>query len=116
MSIDFEKREGLRLLSGLENGNLTSADAFNVADQRDPVIVYFILRYLREKYPATQPAGAGVARRLVELTTTYDGVVAKAKQGEKDSIREWFDDTYSLREFFDKPEELMDLIVEKIEG
>jgi hypothetical protein len=116
MSIDFEKREGLRLLTGLENGNLNTADAFNVADQRDPVIVYFVLRYLREKYPATQPAGAGVTRRLVELTTTYDGVVAKAKQGEKDSITEWFDDTYTLHEFFDKPEELMELIIEKIEG
>jgi hypothetical protein len=114
--VDQEKRESLRFLKGLENGNLTAADAYNIADKRDPVMVYFVMRYLREKYPASNPAAQGVTQRLLELTRTYDGIVKASKAGEKDSITEWFDDTYEMREFFDKPDELVDMLVEKIEG
>lgn len=114
--MDMEKRESLRLLKGIENGTLTTADAANVADKRDPVIVHFVLRYLREKYPAREPSSQGVTQRLLELTSTYDNVIKAAKAGEKDSITEWFDETYSVREYFDKPEELVDMLVEKIEG
>ena len=114
--MDVEKREGLRLLNGLENGTLTAADAFNIADKRDPVILYFVLRYLREKYPATAPSSTGVKQRLVELTGTYDSLVSKSKQGEKDCIREWFDDSFELKKFFDKPGDLIELLVDKIEG
>lgn len=116
MSIEMEVRDSLRFLNGIENGALTAADAANVASGRDPVIVYFVLRYLREKYPASSPASQGVVTRLVELTGTYDQVIKASKKGEKDAIREWFDDTYSMREFFDKPSELIELLVEKIEG
>jgi hypothetical protein len=115
-SIDTEKREGLRLLSGLESGSMTIADAYTIADKRDPVVVYFVLRFLREKYPPSSAAGSGVTGRLVELTSTYDDLVKRSRQGERDSLREWFDDTYNLREFFDRPAELVDLIVDKIEG
>ena len=104
------------MLSGLENGNLTAADAFNVAENCDPVVVHLVLRYLREKYPATEPSSAGVTRRLVELTSTYDKVVAKAKKGEKDSVSRWFVETYNMREFFNSPEGLIDLLIEKLEG
>lgn len=114
--MDFEKREALRLLEGLENGNLTTADAYNVADKLDPVLVYFVLRYLREKYPPNEPRSQGVATRLVELTSTYDSIVKKSKAGEKDVLREWFDDSYTTREFFNEPEEFISMIVEKIEG
>lgn len=114
--MDLEKRESLRFLTGVENGTLTAADAANVASKRDPVIVHFVLRYLREKYPASNPASQGVTQRLLELTSTYDGLVKAAKKGEKDSITEWFDDTYNIREYFDRPEELVDMLVEKIEG
>ena len=116
MSFEHEKRESLRLLSGLENGNLTAADAFNLAEKRDPVVVHLVLRYLREKYPPSQPSGAGVAKRLVELTSTYDKIVAMSKKGEKDSVTEWFVDTHNMREFFSTPDQFVDLIVEKIEG
>ena len=116
MSIEQEKRDGLRLLLGLENGTLNTADAFNVADKRDPVLVYFILRYLREKYPAGTPSSQGVLTRILELTSTYSDLVKKAKAAEKDPMREWFDDTYSMREYFDNGEEFVEMIVDKLEG
>ncbi|MCX6104359.1 MAG: hypothetical protein NTY08_00825 [Proteobacteria bacterium] len=116
MSFEHEKRESLRLLSGLENGNLTAADAYNLAEKRDPVMIHLVMRYLREKYPSTQAAAEGVSRRLIELTSTYDKVVSMSKKGEKDSITEWFTESHSMGEFYDAPEQFIDLIVEKIEG
>jgi hypothetical protein len=116
MSGNFEVREGLRLLAGLENGSLTSADAYTIAEQRDPVLLYFILRYLREKYPAGKPSSQGVLQRVVELTSTYDDIVKKAKVGEHDSMREWFDDAYAMRDYFDRSEELVEMIVDKLES
>ncbi len=114
--INNEKREGLRLLQGIENGNLSAADAFNIADKRDPVLVYFVMRYLREKYPAANGNSQGVITRLVEITSTYSDLVKKTKTAEKDPMREWFDDTYAMREFFGKEGEFVELIVEKLEG
>lgn len=114
MSIQEETREGIRLLTGLENGTLSSADAYNIAERRDPVLVYFVLRYLREKYPLGE--SSGVARRLIELTSTYDQLVKMSKTGEKDILREWFDESYNMRQFFDQSSQFVELIVEKIEG
>lgn len=111
-----EAREGKRLLTGLETGKMSTADAYNIADERDPVVVYFVLRFLREKYPPGNPASQGVMERLLELTKTYDDIVKMSKQGEKDSMREWFDDTYEMREFFGSGEAMIDMIVEKLES
>lgn len=114
--MDLEKRESLRLLNGLESGSLSIADAYNIAEKRDPLIVYYVLRYLREKYPASAPASSGVVGRLLELTKTYDKLVKRAKDGENDSLREWFDDTYDLKSFFSHPEKLVETLIEKIES
>ncbi len=111
-----EKSETLRLLQGLESGTLQTADAFNIADKIDPLLVYFVFRYLRESYPPTNPASKGVLERMVEVSSTYPQLVAKAKSGEKDPIREWFDDTYSIREYRDNVEEFVELIYGKIDG
>jgi hypothetical protein len=111
-----EGREGKRMLSGLEMGKLSVADVYNIADELDPVLVYFVLRYLREKYPPGNPASQGVMERLLELTKTYDDVVKASKQGEKDSMREWFDDTHSMHEFFGDSDAFVDMIVEKLES
>lgn len=114
--MNSEIQESLRLLRGLESGTLTTGDAFNIAEERDPVLVYFILRYLREKYPPSQPTSAGVVQRVIDLTRGYEEIVKMAKKGEKDPLREWFDDAYGMREFFDRDAELIEMIVDKIDG
>ncbi len=116
MSEEFEKREGKRLLHGLENGTLVSADAFNLAEKRDPVLVYLILKYLREKHPTSGGRATGVATRVLELLSTYESIVKMAKKGEKDPISTWFNETYSTRDFYNDPDGFVDLIVEKLEG
>ncbi len=111
-----EHSESLRLLSGLENGTLDAADAYNIAKERDPVLLYFILRFLRENYPPSSPQSKGVIERLVELTGTYTDLVAMAKEGERDPMREWFDDGYTTQQFRANSEEYLTLIVDKFEG
>lgn len=111
-----ELRNAQWTLDSIENGTATPATIHKTASQLDPVSIYFIFRYIREIYTPTNPASTGVMERMVELTKTYDDLVKLAKKGEKDSIREWFDETYSIREFQNRPNELMELIVEKIEG
>jgi hypothetical protein len=111
-----ELRNAQWTLDAIENGTATAATIYKTAAELDPVSVYFIFRYIREIYTPTNPAATGVMERMVELTKTYDDLVKIAKKGEKDSIREWFDDTYRMRDFQGKPHELMELIVEKIEG
>ncbi len=114
--MEHEIREGLRLLKGLEDGKITSADAYNVAGKQDPVLVYFVLRFLREKYPAGNPTSEGVVSRMVELTSTYPDLVRMSKKGENDVIAEWFNESYALSEYYDDQEQLISLLVEKIEG
>lgn len=114
--MDYEKKESLRLLSGLESGSLTTSDAFAIAEKRDPLIIYFVLRYLREKYPPSIPASAGVVGRVLELTKTYDSLVKKSKQGENDSLKQWFDETYDLKSYFSQPEKLIETLIDKIES
>lgn len=114
--MEQEIRDGLRLLKGLEEGSLSAADAFNIADKQDPVLVYFVLRFLREKYPASLPSSEGVVRRVLELTATYPDIVKKSKKGEADVITEWFNDSYAMSEYYEDQENLISMIVEKIEG
>jgi hypothetical protein len=116
MDVNQEQRESLRLLKGLEDGDLPVKDCCEIAENRDAVLVSLIIRYLRRKYPSSHPDGAGVMSRLVELTSNYPAIVQKIKEGDEDPIREWFEETYEYREFFAKPEELIELVIDKIEG
>lgn len=114
--MEHEIREGLRLLKGMEEGTLSAAEAYNVAGKQDPVMVYFVLRFLREKYPAGNPTSEGVIRRVLELTSTYPDIVKMSKKGEGDVITEWFNESYSMGEYYEEHESLISLLVEKIEG
>lgn len=116
MDINTIKKKSEQALNGIEEGNMTPYDAYLILEILDPVIVYFILRFLREKYPHTHPQAQGVISRMIEITNTYPDIVKKAQKGEKDMIREWFDDAYTVRQFFSEPETMIDMIVEKVEG
>ncbi len=116
MSADTEKREAQRLLNGLENGGMSADDAGMIAERVDPVLVYSIVRYLRENYPASDPAATPVLERVVDLTTGNRKFIAQVKAGEEDSVSVWFADEYSFRDFRGKGAELIELIVDKLES
>ncbi len=114
MAFEQEKREALYLLQGIENGTLRAAAAGSLIDDADPALVYFIFTWLRGHYGANHPAAEGVIGRLVELTSGYNTVKAKMREGKSDAIVAWFEDEHSYRDF--TAEAFIALVVEKLEG
>jgi hypothetical protein len=111
-----EKAEAVRLLAGLENGTLTAFDGFLIAERLDPVLVYFVVRYLRESYPASDPAATAVLQRVVELTSSHKSLIARCKEGERDPVTEWFEEVHSFGEFRGRGAELLGLIADKLDS
>lgn len=116
MSTLSDKGQALRFLQGMEAGTLSASDGYNILKDRDPVLVYFLLRFLKEKYNQTHPDARSLNERLLELTSTYDDLKKMLRAGEQDPMREWFDDSHSVREFARDSEAYVDLIVDKLEG
>src|SRR5207244_9545402 len=113
MSGSTDKNQALRLLRGLEDGRMSAPEAALLAQDLDAVLVHVILRFLREVYPASNPAATAVLDRVVALTSSWPGIVAKAKEGERDPVSQWFASEYSFGDFRDRGSELLDLIVDK---
>ncbi len=109
-------RDAHRLLMGLENGSVNSADAYNIALDLDPVLLFWIFRFLRDKYPASNQSSQGVLSRLLDLTRTYPELVQKAKSGEDDMISEWFEETFATSDFYTDSLGMVTQLVEKLEG
>ncbi len=116
MGTTTDKREALRLLAGLENGGMTTADALVLAETLDPVLVYLIVRYLRESYPASDPAATSVLERVVALTSNHAAFVKKCQDGEQDPVSQWFEAEHSLGSFRGRGSEFIDVIVDKLES
>jgi hypothetical protein len=116
MSGSTDKKDAVRLLRGLEDGKMTTSEAGMLADELDPVLVYCILRYLREVYPASNPAASGVLDRVVALTENNPQLVTKSKEGERDSVSEWFSSEHSFTDFRGRGDEMVELMVDKLES
>ena len=111
-----EKTDAERLLNGLENGTLRPDEAALVAEAIDPVLFYNVVRFLRECYPASDPAATAVLGRVVELTSKEATLIRRFKEGEHDPISQWFASEYSYREFRGRGHEMIDRIVDKLES
>ncbi len=116
MDVQTQIRESMRWLEGVEDGGVPTQDLFQIAEKLDPVIISLMIRYLRKKYPSSKPDSGAVMGRLVDLGSTYPGITTKAKEAEADPISEWFTETYNFGEFYQKPEEMVQLIVDKLES
>lgn len=112
----MSQRDAERLLSGLENGGLSSADGAILAEDIDPVLLYVIVNYVRQAYPAGDPVSQGVHQRLVELTSRSAKVIARAKEGESDPISRWFESEHAYRDFRGRGAEMIALVWEKLES
>ncbi len=116
MSTSTDKNQALRLLRGLDEGGMSAEESRTLAEELDPVLVYMTVQFLREVYPASDPVASPVLERVVQLTSAYPGLVAKSKEGEEDSVSEWFCSEYSFRDFRGRGSELIELIVDKLES
>jgi len=115
MNTSTDRNEAMRLLKGLEDGSVDAVDARILAEDLDPVLLYIIVRYLREVYPATDPAASPVLERVLKLTSTYPKMVEKSKAGEQDPVSRWFESESSFRDFRGRADELIELIIDKLE-
>jgi hypothetical protein len=106
----------LRLLGGLENGGMAASEGAVIAQDLDPVLVYFIIRFLRSVYPASSPAAHAVLERVVELTSAYPGLVGKSREGESDPVSQWFTSEYNFEDFRGRGAELVEMIIDKLES
>jgi hypothetical protein len=80
------------------------------------VIVFFVVRFLREVYPASSPAASAVLERVVRLTSAYPAIVRKSREGEQDPVSQWFADEYNFGDFRGRGEELIGMVVDKLES
>lgn len=116
MDPSTDKRTASRLLAGLENGGMAATDAAWIAQNLDPVLLHLIVTFLRECYPASDPAANSVLDRLVQLTAAYPTLVEKCKEGEQDSVSAWIESEHELREFKGRGAELIAIVVDKLES
>jgi hypothetical protein len=106
----------LRLLRGLEDGGMAASEAAVAAEDLDPVLVYFIVRFLRAVHPASSPSANAVLERVVKLTSAYPAIVGKSREGEHDPVSQWFASEYSFGDFKGRGAELIAMIVDKLES
>lgn len=116
MEEDLNPREINRFLDAIEDGNLSTADAYNILRTIDPLMGYFLLTYLREKHPVNAETSHGPGERLLALLSTYSDIAKLTKKPIDDPMIEWFDDTYSYRQFFKNRDEFVNILIEKFEG
>ncbi len=112
MAYEQQQRAALRILEGIEEGSMSSADMVALVEKADPALLYLIFRWLRKRY-ADHVNADTVIGRLVELGNRGT-IAAKMKEGQEDPVVEWFEDAYSYRELGAK--EFIELIVEKLES
>ena len=114
MAFAHEKREAAYLLSVVEDGTRSVSDMRPLLEEADPALVYLLFAWLRTKYHAGHPASEGVLGRIVGVCSASPKVARMAREGEKDFIVTWFEETYEYREL--DRDRFIDLIVEKLEG
>lgn len=115
MDINTQINEANRLLTGIEDGVLDANDSFLIADKLDPVLVAIIVKFLRQKYKS-RPEESGIITRILEISKVYGEFVNKIQEGESDPIFEWFEETYSYRDYYSQPEKLIEVVIDKLEG
>ncbi len=113
MAFEHEKGLAARLLEVVEDGTLSVIDIRPLYEEADPALVYLIFAWLRARYPASHSAAEGVLGRIVGVCSS-PRVARKVKEGEKDFIVEWFEETYDYREL--DRDVFIGLVVDKLES
>jgi hypothetical protein len=113
MAFEIEKREARRILGALEDGTLNAQDTRRLIDDADPALVALIFGWVRARYGPGHPMAQGVLGRVVEVCA-FPSVPQRIKKGEKDSIVQWFKETYDWGDL--ERDAFIDLVVEKLEG
>lgn len=114
MAFEYEKRQAMRMLQGIENGSMKAWQSRDLLEDADPTLVYFVFTWLRAHYPPSHSAAEGVLGRLAEICTRHPTIPRRVKAGAADPLVDWFEGAYSYRDFDRRA--FIDLVVEKLEG
>lgn len=114
MAFEDEKREALTMLQGIELGLMTPDQSYALLEQADPVLVHFIVKWIKKHYHRDNEMSDEVRPRLAEVLNSYRSITRMAKAGESDPIVDWFEGSYKYRDL--SAEEFIDVVVEKLEG
>lgn len=109
-----EKQQALTMLMGIVEGTMLPDESNELLDNADPVLVYFLFKWIKKYFHGEREGSDLVRGRLAELKNTHRSLTRKAKDGEADPIVEWFEGTYRYREL--DPVTFVDLVIEKLEG
>jgi len=116
MNVSREREEAKRLLRALENGGTSAMDAAVLAEDVDPVLLYVVVSFLRAAHPASDPAARGILERVVRLTSASPALVKRHREGERDPISRWLESEYDYGSFRGRGDELIDLVVDKLDS
>jgi hypothetical protein len=111
-----DKAAAQRLLAGIENGTLSTADAVMVAEGLDPVLFYAIVSFLRANYPASDPAATSVLERVVRLTRGSAVLVRHHRDGGADPVSRWFESEHGYAAFRKRGNEMIALVADKLDS
>jgi hypothetical protein len=114
MAFAQEQREAAYLLQVVEDGTRSVADARPLFEEADPALVYFLFAWLRVRYHAGHPASEGVLGRIVGICSASPRVARMVREGEKDALVQWFEETHDYSDF--DRDAFIECIVEKLEG
>ena len=113
MCFEEEKKSALRILEGIELGTMTADESHDLLVNEDPVLIYFMFKWLRKRY-RDHIAAQLVLGRVNEIRNTYRSITRKAKEGEDDPVVAWFESTYAYKDL--EGPEFIDIVVDKLEG
>ncbi len=112
MAYEQQQRAALRILEGIEEGQMSANDLLGIVEEADPALVYLIFTWLRKRY-ADHPNSDAVIGRLVAISDRGT-VPALVAEGSEDPVVEWFEDGYSYKELDAKA--FIELVVDKLES
>lgn len=110
--MDLTKRNVYRFMDVIEEGRLPLAEAFQIAEELDPLLLYFVLRYLKETYGRDTQGPGG---RLLQFLSSYPTIAKFAAPPKNEPMVEWFNDSYAVRSFENR-EAYLEMIIDKLEG
>lgn len=116
MGTSTDLNRAARLLEGLENGGMRGDEGVFIAEELDPVLLHFIVRYLRQNYPASDPVATSVLDRLLELTRKHPDLIATCREGERDPVSEWFEQSHSIRGYKGRGREMLATLIDKLDS
>jgi len=111
-----EGRNALRLLAALEGGGVSAADTAAIAEELEPVLLHVVVCYLREVYPASDPAARSVLDRVVRMTSTSRVLVRRYEEGGEDPVTRWFETDHSYADFRGRGPDLVALVADKLDS